>query len=61
MKKEYDFSSGTRGKYLKQYKSGTNMVRLDPDLKKHFPNSKSVNNALRSILEAVNQGKKERA
>ena len=60
MKKEYDFSKGTRGKYHKRFSSGNNIVRIDPELKKHFPNSKSVNKALKSILDAVDFGKKEK-
>lgn len=60
MKKEYDFSEGVRGKYHKRYLQGSNIVKLDPELKKHFPNSEAVNKALRSILEAVDFGKKEK-
>ena len=58
MKKEYDFSKGVRGKYAKRYTSGHNLVKLDPELKKHFPDSDSVNYALRSIVDAVGHGRK---
>ena len=60
MKKEYDFSKGKRGKYHKRFSSGNNIVMIDPELKKHFPNSKSVNKALKSIIDAVDFGKKEK-
>ena len=60
MKKEYDFSEGQRGKYHKKFSMGSNIVRLDPELKKHFPNSEAVNKALKSILEAVDFGKQEK-
>lgn len=60
MKKEYDFKKGVRGKYLKRFNEGTNLVRLDPELKKHFPSSEAVNKALKSILEAVDFAKKEK-
>lgn len=51
MKDEYDFSKGDRGKYAKQYAEGTNIILLDPDVAKAFPNSESVNNALRSLIQ----------
>jgi hypothetical protein len=50
MKEEYDFSSGVRGKYAKAYTKGTNIVILDPVVAKEFPDSMSVNEALRSLL-----------
>lgn len=51
MKDEYDFSKGVRGKYADQYKQGTNIVLLDPELRKSFPDDESVNKALRELLE----------
>ena len=39
--------SGVRGKYTKSYREGTNIVLIDPDLHKLFPNSEAVNRALR--------------
>ena len=48
---EYDFSKGVRGKYAERYKQGTNIVLLDPELRKTFPDDKSVNEALREYLE----------
>ena len=50
MKTEYDFSGGVRGKYVDTYERGTNVVLLDPDLAKAFPDSKSVNDALRAVV-----------
>jgi len=50
MRAEYDFSAGVRGKYTDRYRSGTNLVLLDPELAQAFPDSKSVNDALRAIL-----------
>jgi hypothetical protein len=46
---EYDFSSGVRGKYASRYRQGTNVVVLDPDVAKVFPNSRLVNKALREL------------
>ncbi len=42
--------SGVRGKYAKRYREGTNLVLIDPDLHKVFPDSESVNRALRDYL-----------
>jgi hypothetical protein len=50
MRAEYDFSGGARGKYVDRYRLGTNVVLLDPELAKAFPDSKSVNDALRALV-----------
>lgn len=53
LRPEYDFSSlgkGVRGKYYEQYKKGTNVVVIDPDLSKKFPTAQAVNDALRRLL-----------
>ena len=42
--------SGVRGKYAKRYREGTNVVLIDPDLQKIFPDSDAVNRALRDYL-----------
>ena len=52
---EYDLREGVRGKYYGQYMEGTNVVLLDPDVAAVFRNSKSVNNALRVLIEAAHQ------
>lgn len=43
--------SGVRGKYASRYREGTNVVVIDPDLHKIFPDSESVNRALRRYAE----------
>lgn len=50
MRPEYDFSGGVRGKYAERYAEGTNIVTLEPDIAEAFPDSKSVNDALREVL-----------
>jgi hypothetical protein len=50
MRAEYDFSGGVRGTYVDRYRRGTNVVLLEPDLAEAFPDSKSVNDALRALL-----------
>ena len=48
---EYDFSKGVRGKYAKRYAEGTNIVVLSPDVAEFFPDSQSVNQALRLLID----------
>ncbi len=59
MLREYDFSKGVRGKYAKQYAEGSNVVVLSPELAKVFPDSKSVNAALRTLIVAARQRRKK--
>jgi hypothetical protein len=40
-----------RGKYAERYRAGTNLVLLDPDVAKAFPNGRVVNEALRLVLQ----------
>lgn len=55
LRPEYDLrqllKSGVRGKYAKRYHAGTNLVLLDPDIRKAFRDEKAVNEALRLVLE----------
>ncbi len=53
MRKEYDFSGGVRGKYAKRYAEGSNVVVLDPDVARLYPDAESVNRALRAIAKAA--------
>jgi hypothetical protein len=48
---EYDFSKGIRGKYAKRYAEGTNIVLLAQDVADFFPDSESVNKALRLLID----------
>lgn len=50
MRAEYDFSTGVRGKYVERYCHGTNVRLLDLELVAAFPDSKSVNDALRALV-----------
>jgi len=54
MRPEYDLSKLKfigRGIYAKRYRSGTNLVLLDPDVRKAFPDDASVNEALRALAK----------
>jgi hypothetical protein len=57
MKQEYDFSNGVRGKYLKKYQAGTNLVVLDPEIAAVFKSSEAVNEALRTIIRLTGHNK----
>jgi len=58
---EYDFSKGIRGKYAKRYATGSNVVVLSPDVAKKFPDSDSVNKALRTLVRLANRTRKKSA
>lgn len=58
MRKEYkreDLGKGIRGKYFEEYKKGTNLVLLSPDVAAAFPDDTSVNDALRSLMKIAQQ------
>ena len=54
MRDEYDFSklkSLGKGKYAEKFKSGTNIIHLDPDIADFYQDEESVNNALRLLMD----------
>jgi hypothetical protein len=54
LRSEYDASSlkgGVRGKYVRRYSEGTNLVLLAPDVAQAFPSDEAVNEALRSLIK----------
>jgi len=58
MRKEYkreDLGKGVRGKYYEEYKKGTNLVLLSPDVASVFPDDASVNEALRGLMKIARQ------
>ena len=64
LRPEYDLrellKGGVRGKYVARYRAGTNLVLLDPDVAKAFPDEAAVNEALRLVirLTEIQRGKK---
>jgi hypothetical protein len=53
LRREYDLArpkEGVRGKYYQRALAGTNLVLLEPDVARVFPDSNSVNRALRRLL-----------
>jgi hypothetical protein len=57
MLREYDFPQGVRGKYARRYERGSNVVVLEPDVAKVFPNAEAVNTSLRSLARIIRRGK----
>lgn len=49
MRPEYDFSNAVRGVTASRYAQGTNVVLLEPDVAQVFPDSRAVNEALRTL------------
>lgn len=58
MLEEYDFSNAVQGKYAKRYAQGTNVIVIEPDVAKIFPDHDSVNQALRSLADIIKRQKK---
>ena len=58
MLEEYDFSNAVRGKHAERYAEGTNVVVIEPDVAKVFPDHDSVNQALRSLVEIIRRQNK---
>lgn len=48
-----DLGPGVRGKYLEEYRAGTNLVLLSPDVAEAFPTEEAVNNALRALIKVA--------
>ena len=48
--KRDELGKGVRGKYLKHFVRGSNVVVLQPEIQKAFPTSEAVNKALASML-----------
>lgn len=55
---EYDFSKGERGRYLKRLQGHGNVVVLEPDVAEVFPDSSSVNEALRALARIARRTSK---
>lgn len=56
LRPEYDLTKlkgGVRGKYFRQAIAGTNVVLIEPELTRVFPNAASVNQALRLLADTA--------
>lgn len=45
--------TGVRGKYARRYGEGTNLVLIDPELRKVFPTAEAVNRALKAMADVI--------
>jgi hypothetical protein len=65
LRPEYDLDQllkgGVRGKYAKRYHAGTNLVLLDPDVRKAFHSERAINKALRLVIELRKVGSLKQA
>ena len=52
-KNGYDFSAGERGRYAGRIRGGARVVWLESEVAKVFPDSRSVNRALRLIADVA--------
>ena len=58
LRPEYDLRSlkgVVRGKYYQRALTGTNLVLLEPDVARAFPDSNSVNRALRLLRDVASK------
>jgi len=53
MQAHYDFSGGQRGRYAHLFPQKPGVVILSPDMAAIFPDSDSVNEAMRTLVKAV--------
>ena len=56
LRSDYDLSKlkgGVRGKYYRQATAGTNLVLIEPELADVFPDTESVNRALRLLVDTA--------
>ena len=59
MRAYYDFSGGVRGKYVGRIRGGGNVVTLDADVAKLFPDSRWVTHALRTLAGVFGHGSRK--
>ena len=57
-RRNLDFSKGVRGKYANRTQTESNVVLIAPDLLDVFPDSESVNEALRGLKKLALQAAK---
>jgi hypothetical protein len=56
LRSEYDLASmkgGVRGKHVKRFREGANIVLLELDVAEAFPTEDAVNEALRGVLNTI--------
>jgi hypothetical protein len=64
LRPEYDLSQlkgGVRGKYYGEASAGTNLVLIEPELANAFPDTESVNRALRLLADTAKSATAKKA
>ena len=64
LRPEYDLSQlkgGVRGKYYREATAGTNLVLIEPELASVFPDTESVNRALRLLADTAQSATAKKA
>jgi hypothetical protein len=51
MEPEYDLSNSVPNPYAARFRKGIALIVLEPDVAANFPDSKSVNEALRAVIK----------
>jgi hypothetical protein len=63
LRPEYDvrqlLKGAVRGKYAKRFHAGTNLVLLEPDIRKAFRDERAVNQTLRLVIELRKVGRRK--
>ena len=62
LREEYSaevLGKGVRGKYYHRYRAGTNLVLLNPEVARAFPDSQAVNKALLSLIRIARASAKK--
>lgn len=57
--KREDLGTGIRGKYFDEYRKGTNLVLLSPDVAEVFSTEEAVNEALRSLIHLAEKSTRQ--
>jgi hypothetical protein len=55
LRPEYDFTGAVRGVTAARYALGTNIVAVDPEVRDVFPDSGTVNDALRALAPLLRE------
>jgi hypothetical protein len=52
MEADYDFSGSAPNPFAARFRQGTALILLEPEVAAKFPDSKSVNDALRAVIKS---------
>lgn len=61
LRPEYDFTGAVRGATVARYREGKNVFVIDPDVLDVFPDSASINDALRVLAKVFRRSRRPRS